>query len=393
MATDELDLAPATPAAGSPPGPRGLGTPAAPGTGSGAGSATGSAGFSTDAELAAGPVAASRPAAPAGTSTDKVKVLYIGGTGRSGSTLLDNILGQIPGFCSVGELRYVWERGMVDNRLCGCGRPFRECPLWASVLTEAFGDAERLDPAEMIRLQQARVRSRHVPRLLASRPDRSPPPPGSYEARLERLYHALAGQTGARVIVDSSKLPSYGRVLQDIPSLDLYVVQLMRDPRATAYSWMRKRELRDYGDLRWMQRQPPLKSSGLWGMWNAVAELFWRPLGDHYLQLRYEDFVADPQPTVRRVLRLVGEEGAELPFTGPHTVRLGPTHSVAGNPSRLANGEVELQVDAEWMRRMDRKDRTLVTAVTWPLLLRYGYVGRRPGTSDRRSGPSEGGRR
>lgn len=314
--------------------------------------------------------------APAPTT---VKVLYIGGTGRSGSTILDNILGQIPGFFSVGELRYLWERGMVDNRLCGCGRPFRECPLWRSVLREAFGGADRIDPRVMIRLQQSRVRSRHVPRMLATRAHGAPLPPDGYEAALERLYHALQRETGARVIVDSSKLPSYGRVLQDIPSLELHVVQLVRDPRATAYSWMRTRELRDYGDLRFMQRQPPLKSSGLWGMWNAVAEMFWRPLRGRYLRVRYEDFVADPQGTVRRVLALVGEQEAKLPFTGPTTVRLGPTHSVAGNPSRFANGEVELRVDAEWVREMGPKDRTLVTAVTWPLLLRYGYPLRRRG--------------
>jgi hypothetical protein len=318
-------------------------------------------------------------AAPGPVQRGTVKVLYIGGTGRSGSTILDNILGQVPDFFSVGELRYLWERGMVDNRLCGCGRPFRECPLWSAVLQEAFGGADRIDPQDMIRLQQSRVRSRHVPRLLATRGQSGPLPPEGYEAQLERLYHAVQRETGAHVIVDSSKLPSYGRVLQDIPSLELYFVQLVRDPRATAYSWMRKRELRDYGDLRFMQRQPPLKSSGLWGMWNAVAEMFWRPLKGHYLWLRYEDFVADPQGTVRRVLALVGEEPAELPFTGPTTVRLGPTHSVAGNPSRLANGEVQLRVDAEWVREMAPKDRTLVTAVTWPLLLRYGYPLRRPG--------------
>ncbi len=310
-------------------------------------------------------------APPAPQST--VKVLYIGGTGRSGSTILDNILGQVPGFFAVGELRYIWERGMVDNRLCGCGRPFRDCPLWSAVLREAYGGADRIDPQEMIRLQQSTLRSRHLPRLLASRGRAGVPGPDGYQSRLEELYLALQRSTGARVIVDSSKLPSYGLSLQEIPSIELYVVQLLRDPRATAYSWMRKRELRDYGDLRWMNRQPPLKSSGLWGMWNAVAEIFWRPLESRYLRLRYEDFVADPQKTVRQILTLVGEESAELPFTGPTTVRLGPTHSVAGNPGRLANGEVELRVDSEWMRSMRPKDRNLVTAMTWPLLLRYGY--------------------
>lgn len=325
--------------------------------------------MSTDERTAAAAVTSSP--APAHAS---VKVLYIAGTGRSGSTILDNVLGQLPGFFSVGELRYLWERGMVDNRLCGCGRPFRDCPLWASVLQEAFGGADQVDPQEMIGLTESRVRGRHVPRLLASRRSTSPPPVDSYEGRLQLLYHAVARSTGCRVIVDSSKLPSYGRILENIPTLDLYVVQLVRDPRASAYSWMRKRELYDYGDVRLMARQQPLQSSGFWTLWNAAAELLWHPLRSRYLRLRYEDFVADPRSSVRRVLRLLGEEVPELPFTGPTTVRLGPTHSVAGNPGRLTNnGEVELRADSEWVQAMRPRDRTLVTAMTWPLLLRYGY--------------------
>ena len=36
--------------------------------------------------------------------TEQVTVLYIGGHGRSGSTILAQTLGQIPGFVNVGEL-------------------------------------------------------------------------------------------------------------------------------------------------------------------------------------------------------------------------------------------------------------------------------------------------
>ncbi|WP_420910932.1 sulfotransferase [Thermus thermophilus] len=40
-------------------------------------------------------------------SQEKVKVVFIGGYGRSGSTLLDRMLGQVEGFVSVGELRHI----------------------------------------------------------------------------------------------------------------------------------------------------------------------------------------------------------------------------------------------------------------------------------------------
>jgi hypothetical protein len=49
------------------------------------------------------------------------------------------------------------------------------------------------------------------------------------------------------------------------------------------------------------------------------------------------------------------------------------THSVSGNPNRFGTGEVELRADEEWRRAMRGRDRGMVTALTWPLLLRYRY--------------------
>ena len=66
-----------------------------------------------------------------------VQVLYIAGTGRSGSTLLAGILGQVDGIFNAGEVRYIWDRGLLANRLCGCGRQFRDCPVWDEILVEA----------------------------------------------------------------------------------------------------------------------------------------------------------------------------------------------------------------------------------------------------------------
>jgi hypothetical protein len=47
----------------------------------------------------------------------RVTVLYVAGTGRSGSTLLARVLGEADGFVAAGELRYVWQRGLVEDRL------------------------------------------------------------------------------------------------------------------------------------------------------------------------------------------------------------------------------------------------------------------------------------
>ena len=59
-----------------------------------------------------------------------VPVLFIACAGRSGSTLLDRVIGMQDDFFSAGELRFIWERSFGENQLCGCGAPFDECAFW-----------------------------------------------------------------------------------------------------------------------------------------------------------------------------------------------------------------------------------------------------------------------
>ena len=69
-----------------------------------------------------------------------VEVLYIIGTGRSGSTLLANMLGSTEGMFSAGELRFIWDRGFAEDRRCGCSLRFAACPTWSGIVDRAFGD-------------------------------------------------------------------------------------------------------------------------------------------------------------------------------------------------------------------------------------------------------------
>jgi Sulfotransferase family len=303
----------------------------------------------------------------------RTKVLYVVGLGRSGSTILSNSLGQIGGYFSAGELNFIWRHNVIENRLCGCGRPFRECPVWTRVMEEAFGGMDGVDPREMMRLQSSGTRTRHIPLMLTARGDRV------LKERLEkllinygRLYEAIGSVTGSRVIVDSSKEPAHGYAMSLVPDLDFYVLHLIRDPRAAAYSWLKKKPQPDTDSREHMVRFSPTKSSALWNSWNASAEALWRRTPEKYLRLRYEDFVANPRKGLERILEFVGFT-AELPLAGEREVMLGISHTVSGNPNRFETGAVELRPDREWMDKMQPRHRALVTALTLPLLRRYGY--------------------
>ncbi len=304
-----------------------------------------------------------------------VKVLYIAGSGRSGSTLLDNMLGQVEGFFSAGEINFLWERGLVENRLCGCGERFQDCPMWTRILEEAFGGVKAIDPVSIMQLQKRGIRARNIPAMLLSRRGRSwrTSPAEGYRETLGRLYLGIQSVTGCRVIVDSSKNPGYGFVLSTIPQIELYVVQLVRDPRGAAYSWMRKKQQPDTGYFGYMNRKGPVKSSLLWTVWNGTAEALWRWDPKRYVRMRYEDFVERPAESLRRILTFTGEEPGSLPFLRDGRVELRANHTVSGNPLRLQSGSIQLHADRQWVSELPKRDWALVTALTWPLLLRYRY--------------------
>lgn len=301
-------------------------------------------------------------------------VLYVAGSGRSGSTLLARILGEADGFFAAGELRYVWQRGLVEDRLCGCGARFGDCPFWRRVVDHAgLGQAAEATGAEVAAGLREATRLRRLPRMAvhAGQPHRLVDGASGQLERVARLYAAVREVSGCRVVVDSSKLPTYGCLLRAVPGIDLRVVHLVRDPRAAAYSWARVKPQPD--GTAFMQRQPALKSSLLWDVWNASAPRLTGSQAGHYTLVRYEDLVARPREVVGQLVGLAGHPGDAPAFFGERTVALGASHTVAGNPDRLRTGAVEIRADDEWRRRSTPWQMAVATLATAPLLGRFGY--------------------
>lgn len=307
--------------------------------------------------------------------SERTKVLFIAGYFRSGSTILDRMLGQIPGFFSAGELRFAWKESFLEDQPCGCGRPFSGCPFWGAVIEEAYGSRDRVALDEVLSLKDRVDRMRHIPRLLS--PWKSQGFRGDlarYAPKLEALYRAIREVSGAEVIVDSSKDPSYGYVLANLAGLDLRVVHLVRDSRAVAYSWQRRKIKYEVAGRE--ERMPilsPAESSIGWMRSNLLIEPLKSVIPRHVL-VRYEDLIADPA-TLGKIPALAGDKEYSLPLVDGNTIELGENHMVAGNPNRFRRGRVAFRPDVEWESRMSRSDKRKVTALTWPLLLRYGYLG------------------
>ena len=311
--------------------------------------------------------------------TEPVKVLFVGGPGRSGSTLLERMLGSVPGVCAVGEFHAFWRRGVLGNDLCGCGESVPNCPFWVEVVGRAFGGFDS-QPAQQhaedeIRLESARWSAglrfaKRVPRHLR-------PTLARFGRERERIFRAIAEVAGASLVVDSSKHPRYGVALKYVPGLDVRVVDLIRDSRAVSYSWSTlKQAPRTGGHTSPMPQYPAWQTASRWNTRRAQLELGWAFTGRR-LGVHYEEFVDRPARTTRRILQFAKHESAVLPPAGvaPRSYVLGVHHTVLGNPMRFDRGEIQIRRDDRWKTAMEPDDRKLVTRKTWPLLLRYGYIG------------------
>ena len=315
----------------------------------------------------------------------RTTVVYLGGFGRSGSTLVERVLGTAPGWVNIGELVDLARSVARSDELCGCGAAFSVCPLWTDVGQAAFGgwSDEALD--RLVRLQRSAARQRHLASLLVSRR-----PPSVALTRLRdayaRIYRAVAEVAGCSVVVDASKGPALGLALAGAPGIDLRMLNVVRDPRAVAWSWQRHLDRPHViGGTEQMWQIPARRAAGQWSALQLEMEAIARMGGIRTARLRYEDFVDDPVGTLVTATADLGVPllPSDLPAVEDGRIPLGPSHGLSGNPSRFRSGAIELRRDDGWATAMPSGQRAVVAALTLPLLTAYGYHGDRRGPRTR----------
>lgn len=334
-----------------------------------------------------------------GRSDRRTKVLFLLAYPRSGSTILGNVIGSMEGFLHIGEVHFLWDKSLlwgrqnpgllpVPARRCGCGEPVETCSFWTEVLSSLFADSIQTAledtsdgptlPGES-ELQQV-ISSReslshrsvnslvrhHLKGRLADRV-------GKYARIVEQIYESARRASGASIIVDTSKFPRDAAILESMPSISPFYVHLVRDPRATLASRLRKTSRRHPAGLR-PRRTLLVLESVRWSRATRETAFLGRLVGpDRFMVLRYEDFVQRPQDALRAIAAHAGEVREHFPISRGRTVQLKPSHCIAGNRVRFHTGEVELREDLRWENLMGPAERATVRALTGRLMSRYGY--------------------
>jgi hypothetical protein len=234
-----------------------------------------------------------------------VRLVYIAGSGRTGSTLLSLLLSRSPNATNVGQVRDL-AKAVAADAICTCGDSVASCRFWAPVV--AALQLEEEGRGELVNeLRKDYVRSEPWKALRDGRDDDVANHP--YVEYLRDLYAAVGEAAPGKVLVDSSKTPEVALALSRSAGFDVTVVHLLRDPRAVACSWERKlgERRRTIGFCRmWKQRVGALDG------WAATGTT---PIVD----VRYEVFAARPEETVARIVAATPLEPAPDLFVAPRT--------------------------------------------------------------------------
>lgn len=304
-----------------------------------------------------------------------VRVLYIIGAGRSGSTLLDAVLASHPDAFGCGELANLHRDGWSSNEICSCGQLGSECDFWTRVRSVWQRRVPAATVAGYVELQKRfeipdwSGLFQFVRQLLSRTADFQ-----DYLRQTEALYQAIAEVSGRSVIIDSSKTPMRGTLLSRMRGLDVRWVHLVRDVRAVA--WSRQKSLavdQNAGVQTLIKPRPTWYSACYWAYINLLSTLVCLLHRKRSLRLRYEDVVTEPQ---QALARLSDRCALDYSSTITRLMRGDPIrveHTIAGNRMRM-NGSIRIKPDWEWRDRLPARQQAICWLCAGWLLLAYGYA-------------------
>lgn len=313
--------------------------------------------------------------------SSKPNVIYLAGTGRCGSTLLDMLLNTHPDVVTAGEIQ-IWPHELLlgGKQDCGCGKTIPDCPFWQEML-KAMNPLEQVSP-QIHHFREAHnagsnlrwphiqyIRKGQVPAEVQTQAEVY----GSNNQELFNTYTAtwtkMYGQP-PQWIVDASKDPYRLYWLAISGKINLKVLHIIRYPQSYTYS-MTKGLVHgnDAGRLLKLPFVVIRKALG-WIINNRTIEMIGeRFVGrENYCLVRYEDLAREPDRTMDELGAFIGLSAFPQASAAFRATEM---HTISGNPMRLENKKVQL--DEKWKKNLPGLYQQLVGWITAPYVRHFGY--------------------
>ena len=296
-----------------------------------------------------------------------LKVIYICGEGRSGSTILDTLLGNHPDIFGAGELWSFWSKDKSKTGPCSCGAPFESCETWVKVRQVYLKLTEETDTIRSgtLRAQLDRIQPHllGIPKITAQQL-------AQYHSDQLKFYQAVAKVSGNNILIDSTKMVGRAFNLESIDGLDLRVVHLSRDGRGVV--WSRMRDLKKDPTRK---RHTPIQSILNWRIKNNLALKLKGRLGSRYVHVRYEDLVQSPIQTLKSVGEACDVDFKQTISLLERSGSFKVGHQIGGNmAARLGGGTKSLILDDEWKNALPRHYDFLFRTLAGSVAQELGHI-------------------
>ena len=302
--------------------------------------------------------------------------------------MLDYLLGNHPDAVGVGEIRYLYThiiregKGDKHNWACSCGDAIEACSFWKPVLekVEERGGVPRQDDTgfaiedgrkfkNLLTLSALLLPVAAYKRWIVRRTQVDAQSQGNLKHCVR--YMESIDQLYGKAIIDSSKkgkqLVNMLGVLGARPNVEVKVIHLMRDPRATTWSKVKRQGLK-HTPWRFM------RSMVSWVTENAEIRLARSivPESD-WVSVRYEDLCENLDATLKGISSQIG---LDVNAVGLGQLNKDEKHNICGSPTRFETDRTQVQLERKWLEGIRFSHRLIYCIVARPFLEALGY-GRR----------------
>ncbi|NPA87735.1 MAG: sulfotransferase [Epsilonproteobacteria bacterium] len=282
-------------------------------------------------------------------------IIFIGGSSRSGSTFLDNYLGQFKNVISLGELRHIMQRSFLWNEYCSCGKFFSECDFWRPIAQEFL---KKYDPKEILNLKkELESPSSYFKFLLTQKIDEKKLK--KYQEAYRFILDLIFEKTEAEYIVDSSKVAFFAYHIYNDSPYNIHYIHVTREAEGVIYSMTKKKKRPEKNpntpeSPEYMRKMPKPLGFIYWAVRNMESVYFSKYFKNRYF-LDYKEL--GNEELMKNIIEKIGitPEFEEKEF-----------HLISGNPSRFNKDFVKFRYDDKWKNNLNILEKIFYSSISKP---------------------------